>query len=52
MIRLGLLVLVPLAPALYYGVGLSPLWVFVAGVAGVGVALIEGRIGRVCMIRA
>ncbi len=37
MIRLGLLVLVPLAPVLHYGFGLSPLWVFVAGIAAVGV---------------
>ena len=37
MIRLGLLALVPVAPALHYLLGLSPLWVFVAGMLGVGV---------------
>ena len=36
MIRIGLLALVPLAPLLHY-VGLPPLWVFVAGIVGVGV---------------
>ena len=37
MIRLGLLVLVPLAPVLHYAFGLPPLWVFLAGILGVGV---------------
>jgi len=37
MIRLGLLALVPLAPALHYLFRLPPLWVFVAGILGVGV---------------
>ena len=37
MIRLALLLLVPVAPALHYGMGLSPLWVFLAGIVGVGV---------------
>ena len=37
MIRLGLLALVPLAPVLHYLFGPLPLWVFVAGIAGVGV---------------
>ena len=37
MIRLGLLALVPLAPVLHYLLGLPPLWVFLAGILGVGV---------------
>lgn len=37
MIRLGLLALVPVAPVLHYVLGLSPLWVFVTGLMGVGV---------------
>ncbi len=37
MIQLGLLLLVPVAPVLHYAFGLPPLWVFVAGILGVGV---------------
>ncbi len=37
MIRLALLALVPVAPVLHYVFGLSPIWVFAAGIAGVGV---------------
>ena len=37
MIRLALLALVPVAPVLHYVLGLPPTWVFLAGVAGVGV---------------
>ena len=37
MIRLALLALVPIAPALHYLLGLPPIWVFVAGIAGVGI---------------
>lgn len=33
MIRLGLLLLVPVAPVLHYVPGLPPLWMFVAGIA-------------------
>ena len=36
-LRLGLLLLVPVAPAMEYVFHLPPLWVFVAGVAGVAV---------------
>ena len=35
--RLLLLALVPLAPLLHYGFGAAPIWVFVAGIAGVAV---------------
>jgi len=37
MIRLGLLLLVPVGPVLHYALGFPPLWVFVAGILGVGV---------------
>ncbi len=37
MIRLGLLALVPLAPVLHFALGLPPIWVFLAGIAGVGI---------------
>jgi Ca2+:H+ antiporter len=37
MIRLALLALVPVAPAMHYLFGLSPTWVFLAGILGVGV---------------
>jgi Ca2+:H+ antiporter len=37
MIRIGLLALVPVAPALHYLFGLPALWVFAAGILGVGV---------------
>jgi len=37
MIRLGLLLLVPVGPLLHYAFGFPPLWVFVAGILGVGV---------------
>ncbi|WP_428374704.1 calcium/proton exchanger [Lichenicoccus sp.] len=37
MIRLALLALVPIAPVLHYALALSPIWVFVAGIAGVGI---------------
>ncbi|TLU73574.1 calcium/proton exchanger [Lichenicoccus roseus] len=37
MIRLALLALVPIAPLLHYALGLPPIWVFVAGIAGVGI---------------
>ena len=37
MIRYALLALVPLAPVLHYALGLPALWVFAAGILGVGV---------------
>ncbi len=37
MIRLLLLAAVPVAPVLQYGFGLPPIWVFLAGLVGVGV---------------
>ena len=37
MIRLALLLLVPLAPAAEYLFGLSPLWVFLTGIAGIAI---------------
>ena len=37
MTRLLLLLLVPLAPALHYGLAASPLWVFVTGIAAIAV---------------
>lgn len=37
MIRIALLLLVLIAPVLKYGFGFSSLWVFVAGIAGIGV---------------
>ncbi len=37
MVRIGLLLLVPLAPALEYGLGAPSIWVFAAGIAGIGV---------------
>ena len=37
MIRLALLALVPIAPLLHYVFGLPPIWVFLAGIVGVGV---------------
>ncbi|WP_419729645.1 calcium/proton exchanger [Lichenicola sp.] len=37
MIRLGLLLLVPLAPMLEYGLHVPPIWVFVCGILGVAV---------------
>lgn len=37
MIRLLLLLLVPVAPALEYGLGAAPVWVFLTGIAGVGI---------------
>lgn len=37
MIRLGVLPLAAVAPALKYWLGLSPIWVFLAGIAGVAV---------------
>jgi Ca2+:H+ antiporter len=37
MIRLWLLLVVPLAPVLHYGFGVRPSFVFLAGIAGVGV---------------
>ena len=37
MIRLGLLLLVPLAPVLEYGLHVPPIWVFVCGILGVAV---------------
>lgn len=37
MIRIALLLAVPVAPLLKYGFGLSPLWVFAAGIAGVAI---------------
>jgi len=37
MMRLALLVLVPIAPALHYLFGVAPIWVFAAGILGVGV---------------
>ena len=36
MIRLGLLSLVPLAPALHTAFGLPPLWAFLAGILRLG----------------
>ena len=37
MIRLAMLALVPVAPAMHYVFGLPPIWVFLAGILGVGV---------------
>ncbi len=37
MIRLGLLLLVPIAPLLQYALHLSPIWVFATGILGVAV---------------
>jgi len=37
MIRCALLALVPVAPVLHYALGLPALWVFAAGILGVGV---------------
>jgi Ca2+/H+ antiporter len=37
MIRVLLLLLLPIAPILDYGLGLSPLWVFISGVGAIGV---------------
>jgi Ca2+:H+ antiporter len=37
MIRLALLAVVPIAPLLHYLFGLPPIWVFLTGIAGVGV---------------
>src|ERR1700712_3996820 len=37
MIRLALLAVVPVAPLLHYAFGLPPIWVFLAGIVGVGV---------------
>ncbi len=37
MIRLGLLLVVPVAPLLQYGLHLPPIWVFLAGILGVAV---------------
>jgi len=37
MLRYALLALVPLAPVLHYTLGLPALWVFAAGILGVGV---------------
>ncbi|MBW4024738.1 MAG: calcium/proton exchanger [Proteobacteria bacterium] len=37
MIRLFLLALVPIAPILHYLLGLPPIWVFIAGILGIGI---------------
>jgi Ca2+:H+ antiporter len=37
LIRLGLLVIVPAAPLMHYVWGLPPIWVFLAGILGVGI---------------
>jgi len=37
MIRYALLALVPVAPVLHYALGLPALWVFAAGILGVGI---------------
>ncbi len=37
MIRLGLLLIVPVASLMHYVLGLSPIWVFLAGILGIGI---------------
>lgn len=37
MLRMGLLVLVPIAPAMHYLFGMPPIWVFAVGIVAIGV---------------